>query len=738
MKKTNLSITGMTCANCARAVERALKKAGATEALVNFATEEASVLYDESKVELQGLITAVKSAGYGAYVKSFEQSEEKEDQGSHLTVAMHHKRALILGVVLGAPLLILSMANDFGLTFNLSYHSFGLIAFLLATPIQFFVGWDYYKGAYFSLRNLSPNMDLLVALGSTVAYVYSAYSFFFSHQSHLYFETSAMILTLIKLGKYLEAKAKVGTSKAVEALVSLRPNKATVVLEGKEFQMELERLSPGMMVLVRPGEAIPVDAEVVEGEAHVDESMLSGEPMPVFKSYGSQVFAGTTNLDGLLKIKTLKVGEGTLLSRIISLVKEAQGSKAPIQRLADKVAGLFVPSVVVVALITFFSWLILTSHVEQAVMRLVAVLVIACPCALGLATPTAIVAGTGLGARLGILFKDGEALERAACVEVVVMDKTGTITKGRPRVLGSIPTDNIEQHELIRLSASLEAGSEHPIAKSITQYAKEMNIELLPVEHFKTLRAEGVSGLVDGKIILLGRPKWLEAQGIQLKEAWKEINENEEKGYTVVAVGTDGRLLGLFVVADEIRPEAKEIIDTLKALGLKVLMLTGDNEKSAQRVAGEVGIDEVFSKVRADEKGNIIRDLKKKGFKVSMVGDGINDSPALAQADLGIAIGSGTDVAIQAGHVVLLGGNIRQLPNVFHISRITLNTIKQNLVWAFLYNVLLIPVAAGILYPLHSLPHLMRELHPIMAAMAMAISSVTVVLNSLRLSRKTI
>jgi len=732
LKKANLSITGMTCANCARAVERALKKAGAAEALVNFATEEANVMYDDSTVDLQRLISAVKAAGYGAEPS---RSKTKGEDENAFTVEKEHRRALILGIVLGLPLVSLSMARDFGLHLGIPYSAFGLICFLLSTPIQFFVAWDYYKGAYFSLRNLSPNMDLLVALGSTVAYVYSTFSFFSGQKGHLYFETSAMILTLIKIGKYLEAKAKIGTSKAVEALVSLRPNKARVLIEGKEVEIQIEGLNPGMLVVVRPGESIPVDGEVLEGEAHVDESMLSGESMPVFKSKAQKVFAGTTNLDGLLKIKALEVGEGTLLSKIISLVKEAQGSRAPIQRLADKVAGLFVPAVVLAALITFFSWLILTSQVEQAIMRLVAVLVIACPCALGLATPTAIVAGTGLGARLGILFKDGEALERASSIQLVVMDKTGTVTKGRPRVISAIPMNNTGRDELLVLSASLEAGSEHPVAKAITQYAREMGVELIPVQEFRSIRAEGVSGLVHGKRVVIGRPRWLESQGIPLDRALEEIRKNEEKGHTVVMVGTDGSLSGLFIVSDEIRPEAKEVVGALKAMGLKPLMLTGDNEKAAQRVAQEVGIAEVYSRVRADEKGTVINELRKKGFKVAMVGDGINDAPALAQADLGVAMGSGTDVAIQAGHVVLLGGDLRQLPKVFHISRITLRAIKQNLLWAFLYNLLLIPVAAGVLYPVQGLPHIMRELHPIMAAMAMAMSSVTVVLNSLRLSR---
>jgi len=732
LKKANLSITGMTCANCARAVERALKKAGAAEALVNFATEEANVMYDDSTVDLQRLISAVKAAGYGAEPS---RSKTKGEDENAFTVEKEHRRALILGIVLGLPLVSLSMARDFGLHLGIPYSAFGLICFLLSTPIQFFVAWDYYKGAYFSLRNLSPNMDLLVALGSTVAYVYSTFSFFSGQKGHLYFETSAMILTLIKIGKYLEAKAKIGTSKAVEALVSLRPNKARVLIEGKEVEIQIEGLNPGMLVVVRPGESIPVDGEVLEGEAHVDESMLSGESMPVFKSKAQKVFAGTTNLDGLLKIKALEVGEGTLLSKIISLVKEAQGSRAPIQRLADKVAGLFVPAVVLAALITFFSWLILTSQVEQAIMRLVAVLVIACPCALGLATPTAIVAGTGLGARLGILFKDGEALEKASSIQLVVMDKTGTVTKGRPRVISAIPMNNTGRDELLVLSASLEAGSEHPVAKAIIQYAREMGVELIPVQEFRSIRAEGVSGLVHGKRVVIGRPRWLESQGIPLDRALEEIRKNEEKGHTVVMVGTDGSLSGLFIVSDEIRPEAKEVVGALKAMGLKPLMLTGDNEKAAQRVAQEVGIAEVYSRVRADEKGTVINELRKKGFKVAMVGDGINDAPALAQADLGVAMGSGTDVAIQAGHVVLLGGDLRQLPKVFHISRITLRAIKQNLLWAFLYNLLLIPVAAGVLYPVQGLPHIMRELHPIMAAMAMAMSSVTVVLNSLRLSR---
>lgn len=726
----------MTCANCARAVERALKKAGALDAQVSFATEEAKVRFDPEVLNLETLIQAVERAGYGVKKVPLQEKGSLSEDEEFEEETKRQRTKLLVGILFSLPLFVLSMGKDLGITLlPLSHQAFGLVMFFLGSPVQFYVGWDYYKSAYHALRNLSPNMDVLVSMGSSVAYLYSVFALFSKTHTHLYFETAAMILTLIKVGKYLESNAKVVTSKAVESLKGLRPQLATVLVNGKEEVVRVDQIREGNVVLVRPGESFPVDGEIVEGEANIDESMITGESFPVTKKKGDKVYTGTINLDGLIKVKATQVGEGTLLSKIIGLVSEAQGSRAPIQRLADKVSGIFVPVVIFVALISFLVWYLLLGDTQSALMRLVAVLVVACPCALGLATPTAIVAGTGLGAKAGILFKSGEALEQAGSIEVLLMDKTGTLTKGRPKVIGVVPLNSMPEEELLALSASLERGSEHPLGRAIAQYAELKGTVTYPVEGFKSKRAEGVYGIVNKKEVMLGRPNWLIENGVFLDIGGQGLLAAfKAEGATLVVMAVDKSPAAVFLISDEIRAEAREVVSKLKAMGIRTIMLTGDNRSAAQRVADELGIQEVIAEVRADQKADIVKEYKRQGKRVGMVGDGINDAPALATADLGIAIGGGTDIAISAGHVVILGESILNIPRLIAISKLTRKHIKQNLLWAFGYNLLLIPIAAGILYPIPWVPEPFKALHPVMAALAMALSSVTVVLNSLRLS----
>jgi Cu+-exporting ATPase len=575
-------------------------------------------------------------------------------------------------------------------------------------------------------------------MGSSVAYFYSlALLLFPLLGNHVYFETSAVIITLIKLGKMLESRTKGRTGGAIRKLMGLRPKTATILVDGKEREIALSQVQVGDHVLVRPGDSIPVDGVVLDGESAVDESMLTGEPIPVDKRPGDALAAGTINGEGRLKFEAEKVGKDTALARIIRMVQEAQGSKAPIQALADRVAAVFVPGVIGIALFTFVLWWIMSGAFVPAMIRMVAVLVIACPCALGLATPTAIMAGTGKGAEKGVLFKNGEALETAAKLDTIVLDKTGTITLGKPTladVLVSNPVVNDEE-ELLRLVASVERGSEHPIGRAIVAEAENRAINLLEPDSFKALRGLGVRAELSGREVLVGKPKWFLEAGLTLDGVSNQIQALQDQGKTVMVVALGKELAGLIAVADKVKPESKEAIEALHAQKLKVIMLTGDNEKTARAIASEVGIDDAFSEVRPEDKSSKIKWLQEEGNKVGMVGDGINDAPALAQADVGLAIGTGTDVAIETGDIILASGSLTGVSRAINLSRETMRTIRQNLFWAFFYNVILIPVAAGVLYPFVFLPTYLRQLHPILAAFAMAMSSITVVSNSLRLYR---
>jgi len=737
----DIPVTGMTCANCAMTIERALTKKvpGVVKASVNFASERATVEYVPALTSIDEVIAAIEGAGYGAIRPDDTLEGEDAELAARKAEIRNQTMKFLVGVVFTAPLFALSMGRDFGLIGIWSHATWVNWLFLvLATPVQFYTGWDYYTGGWKSIKNGSANMDVLVAMGSSVAYVYSlALLLYPSLGRHVYFETAAVIITLIKLGKMIEARTKGRTGGAIRKLMGLRPKTATILENGKEREIPLSQVQVGHEVIVRPGESIPVDGIIVEGESSVDESMLTGEPIPVDKQPGDKVAAGTMNGEGRLKFEAQKVGKETALARIIRLVQEAQGSKAPIQALADKVASIFVPGVIGVAFLTFALWWILGGEFVPAMIRMVAVLVIACPCALGLATPTAIMAGTGKGAEKGILFKNSEALETATKLNTIVLDKTGTITLGKPAVADLIafnPAIN-GQEELLRLGASVERGSEHPLGRAIVGEAERRGINLLEPEAFKASRGLGVRAEIEGREVLVGKPKWFVEMGLDLGAARDQIRALQDQGKTVMVLAVDKTLGGLIAVSDSVKPESREAIESLHEQGLKVVMLTGDNEKAAQTIASEVGIDEVFAEVRPEEKSSKIKELQDKGEKVGMVGDGINDAPALAQADVGLAIGTGTDVAIETGDVILASGSLGGVSRAINLSRATMRTIRQNLFWAFFYNVVLIPVAAGVLYPFEFFPSYLRQLHPILAAFAMAMSSITVVSNSLRLYR---
>jgi Cu+-exporting ATPase len=735
-----IPVTGMTCANCAMNIERALKKnvPGVLDASVNFASERAHVSYVPGVTTIDDMVSAIEKAGYGAVRPEEEEGDDAELVARKRDIA-DQTRKFFVGVLFAAPLFFLSMGRDFGLTGSWSHAAWVNWLFLaLATPVQFYTGWDYYTGGFKSIRNGSANMDVLVAMGSSAAYFYSlALLLFPVLGSHVYFETSAVIITLIKLGKMLESRTKGRTGGAIRKLVGLRPKTATVLVNGREREIPLTQVHVGDTVLVRPGESIPVDGDVLEGESSVDESMLTGEPIPVDKKAGDAVAAGTINGEGLIRFEAKKVGKDTALAHIIRMVQEAQGSKAPIQALADRVAAVFVPGVIGIAFIVFVLWWILGGAFVPAMIRMVAVLVIACPCALGLATPTAIMAGTGKGAEKGLLFRNSEALERAARLDTIVLDKTGTITLGKPMVADVVvhnPTVRDEQ-ELLALGASVERGSEHPLGRAVVKEAEDRGISLLEPDSFKAFRGLGVRANVKGREVLVGKPKWFLETGVSLNGASDHIQALQDQGKTVMVVAVDRKIAGLIAVADQVKPESKEAVNALRKQKLTVTMLTGDNEKTARAIAAEVGIDDLMAEVRPEEKSNKIKALMESGQNVGMVGDGINDAPALAQADVGLAIGTGTDVAIETGDIILASGSLSGVSRAIHLSRATMRTIRQNLFWAFFYNVILIPVAAGALYPFAFLPLYLRQLHPILAALAMAMSSITVVSNSLRLYR---
>jgi P-type Cu+ transporter len=729
-EKAELNITGMTCAACAARIEKGLNKLdGIANATVNLALETAIVEYYPSAVSVQDMMKKIENLGYKAeqkqeHGKEFVDHREKEIQ--------RQKQKFIISLIFSLPLLW-SMAGHFSFTDFIYVPELFMnpwVQFAFATPVQFGIGKQFYVGAFKALKNKSANMDVLVALGTSAAYFYSLYQSILSigsnvHMVELYYETSAILITLIILGKLFEARAKGRSSKAIQKLMGYQAKTATVLRNREEKVIPIEEVEVGDIIYVKPGEKIPVDGEIIEGRSAIDESMLTGESVPVDKTVGDSVFGATINKYGFLKVKATKVGRDTALAQIIKVVEEAQGSKAPIQRLADKISGIFVPIVVSIALITFFIWYLWIAPGEFAVAleKLIAVLVIACPCALGLATPTSIMAGSGRAAEYGILFKGGEHLEAAHKITTVVLDKTGTITNGKPVLTDVIVESDMGEEEFLRLVGSAEKPSEHPLAQAIVSGIKEKNISLIDPVEFKAIPGYGIKAVVNNQEILIGTRKLMNKNKVDIDRALMKMERLENSGKTAMLVAIDKQYAGIVAVADTIKETSKQAVQRLKEMGIEVMMVTGDNERTAKAIAEQVGIEHVEAEVLPEGKAEVVKKFQQQGKKVAMVGDGINDAPALATADIGMAIGTGTDVAMEAADITLMRGDLNSIADAIFMSRKTIQNIKQNLFWAFAYNTLGIPIAAA------------GFLAPWLAGAAMAFSSVSVVLNALRLQR---
>ncbi len=726
MKTITFPISGMHCASCVILNEDYLKNVpGVIEVSVNLALKQATVTYDELKSSEHDLYQAVEKAGYKVPSHEISQHNHLEHLQVEITLA---KRKAIWALALAIPVVVLAMGEIMIGPMIAGWPVSVWLQAILAMFVVLFLGRNFHLGLYKEMRRLSPGMDSLVSLGTLATLVYSFWSLGVG-DPHLYFETGVIITTLILLGKYFEAKSTGQASAAITKLMQFGAKSARVLQGGREVQIPIEQLSVGQVVSVRPGEKIPSDGKILSGQASIDESMLTGESVPVDKGVGENVFGASININGFIKVGITKVGEGTVLSQITKLVVEAQTRKAPIQKLADRISGIFVPIVLGVAIFTALGWYLNSGSLANAFIPAVAVLVIACPCALGLATPTAIMVGTGVGARLGILVKNGEALERAKKLDVVIFDKTGTLTKGQPEVIDIWVIDVFKKDDVLNLAASVEYGSEHPLAQAVVRRAAEnKNVKLWPVSDFKSESGKGVTGIVKteagDKKVLVGTLDWLQSNGVNLDSLQEYVMTRRERGETVFVVAVDNQPAGAVAVSDTLRPEAADAIIKLKTLHIDTIMLTGDNKSTAQAVARQLGIKQVIAEVLPEDKIVVVKQLQQQGKRVAFVGDGINDAPALAQADLGIAMGGGTDVAMEAGNIVLMQSNPLKAVQAIELSRQTLRTIKQNLFWAFIYNVAALPLAA------------LGILSPMIAAAAMAASSVSVVGNSLRLKRQ--
>ncbi len=706
--KKKISVSGMHCANCALNIEKTLKKQG-VDTMVNFSTNTASVDYDEKKTSIEDILKKISDIGYGAVEITKGDDVEKKARAEELS---HAKKMTIISFIFAIPVFVLAM-------FMIEIPFKPYVLWVLSTPVQFYVGMQFYRGTWSALKNGSANMDTLIAMGTSAAYFYSVY-LVLTGAMETFFETSAVLISLVVFGKYLEARAKGRASEAIRKLLDLSPKQARIVDGDKETMVDAEDVKIGNIIMVKPGERIPVDGKVVEGHSTVDESMITGEPIPVEKTKGSLVVGGTINKNGILKFKATKVGEDTTLSQIIKLVEEAQSQKAPIQRYADKISSVFVPIVIAIALITFSVWyFVIGAEFSFALILGVSVLVIACPCALGLATPTAILVGTGRGAGMGILIRNGAVLEKVEKIDSIAFDKTGTITVGKPEV-SKIIGFGLGEDEVLQIAYSLEKNSEHPLADAVVSIAEKKGMKAKKVTSFEAVTGKGIKGKIGAKEYFLGKAK-------VTGEIENQAATLEEEGNTVVYL-SDKKIIGLIAIKDRIREDSLEAIREIKALGLKTYIITGDNERVAAAIARETGVDSYFANVSPAEKAGLIDKLKKEG-NIAMVGDGINDAPALAKSDLGIAMGSGTDIAIETGDIILMRNTLRDVRRAIILSKKTMGKIKQNLFWALIYNVIGIPIAAGVLIGFGLM------LNPMIAGGAMALSSVSVVTNSILLGK---
>lgn len=735
---TEIPIEGIVCASCVQKIEKALLKIrGVAKASVNLATGKVRVEYLPSETNLEEVKRTIEQTGYKVFEVAGEEAGEDIEQVIRRKEYKKLKLRFISGIILAVVIFLGSMRHWFPWVPGFLNNFFVLWA--LATPVQFIIGWPFLKGAWASFRHRNADMNTLIAVGTMAAYLYSVaatlFPSFFKKAGiapAVYFDTSAFIIALILFGRVLEARAKGQTSEAIKKLMGLQPKTARVIRAGEEIDIPVEEVLVGDLILVRPGEKIPVDGIVGEGRSLVDESMITGESMPVRKAAGDEVIGATLNKTGSFRFRATKVGKNTALAQIIKLVQDAQGSKAPIQRLADVISGYFVPVVISVAIATFVIWFDFgpMPSLTFALLNFVAVLIIACPCALGLATPTAVMVGTGKGAENGILIKGGESLETIHRVDTILFDKTGTLTKGEPELTDIVPSLSFKEDDLLKLAAAAEKSSEHPLGEAILKEARARNVEVDETDDFKAIEGHGVEAQIKGRKVVLGNSKFMGESGVDIQAWEKKAEELSAEGKTVIYAAVDGNAAGLLAVADTLKENSAEAVEKLKKLGLRVIMLTGDHPRTAEAIARKAGIDKTISEVLPEDKVHEIKKLQETGRKVAMVGDGINDAPALAQADVGIAIGTGTDVAMEASDITLIRGDLRAVVSAIELSKKTIRVIKQNLFWAFFYNVVGIPVAAGVLYPIFRI-----LLNPIIASAAMAFSSVSVVSNSLRLRR---